>query len=491
MFVRTKQQSNGKVSILIVENVREFGKVRQKTLRHVATVLPDEVDRFKELAEHIRADMKVAREQNLSKIREESRIVTGIHEIYGSLYDEIGFSGIFKSCRISGSVFKDMVMARLAKPCSKRSSAELLERDFGICIAIEKIYRMMDILTEKRINRIRDCCWYHSKGLLTEEIKVMFCDCTTLYFESFTKGELRRFGSGKDHKFNQGQILLALMVTREGLPVGYDVFPGNRYESDTFKHAIEKIKTRYRVKRVVIVADSSLLSMQNVELLEKENLQYILGARLKSLPKNWQDRILDNTDYDKKKKEDEILRIATYQYAKNRRLIVSHSTKRADKDRKNREKANEEKPERDALWDGLHGIITNVKEKEMNAEEALSQYHGLWQAEESFRLQKHDLKVRPVFHWSIKRIKAHIAICFAAFSLIRFLQYRLKRKTGEYFSAERIKDELFGIQESILVNTTDNNKYVLPSTPGQYAIKIYDAMSKKRHVVPFRITSKE
>jgi transposase len=555
MFVRTKKQVNGKVSILIVETVRESGKVRQKTLRHVATVLCGEVDRFISLAEHIKAEMEVEREQNLFSaqtlaemvissrkrsigderclavnlrtMREESRIVTGIHEIYGSLYDELGFSRLFKSCRVSGSVLKDIVMARLARPCSKRSSAELLDRDFGIHISIEKIYRMMDTLTEKRINRIQDHCWYHSKGLLTEEIKVMFYDCTTLYFESFTEDELRRFGYSKDHKFNQGQVLLALMVTREGLPVGYEVFPGNMYEGDTFKHAIEKIKDRYQVKRAIIVADSALLSKKNIALLEKENLEFILGARLKSLPEQWKDRILDNTDYEQKENEGEILRIAAYPYTKTRRLIVSHSTKRAEKDRRDREKAieklrqklekstkpeslisnygykkyltvdgevqvrvNEEKLQGEALWDGLHGVMSNIKENDMNACEILSQYHGLWQVEESFRIGKHDLKVRPVFHWSAKRIRAHIAICFMAFALIRFLQYRIRQKTGERFSAERISEELYRIQESILVDTTDNNRYVIPSKPSQYAIRIYDAMNSKRHVVPFRLAAR-
>ncbi len=554
MFVRTRERENGKVTILIVENVGESGKVRQKTVRTVATVLPSEVERFVELAEHIKAEMECAQVPklfpaqtlaemvissrkcslgddsplpvNMRKMREESRIVTGIHDIYGRLYDEIGLSRVFKSCRVSGSVMKDIVMARLASPCSKRSSCELLERDFGIKISLEKIYRMMDTLNERKINCLQDICWNHSKGLLTEEIKVMFYDCTTLYFESFTEDELRRFGYSKDHKFNQGQVLLALMVTREGLPAGYDVFPGNMYEGDTFRRAIEKIKTRYRVKRAIIVADSGLLSRPNIELLEKEGLEFILGARLRSLSDKWQDRILDNTDYDKKEKGGEILRIATYPYAKSRRLIVSHSSRRAEKDRKDREKAieklrqklekskkpeslisnygykkylavdgevqvciKEEKIERESLWDGLHGVFTNISDKDMKAEEVLSQYHGLWQVEESFRITKHDLKVRPIFHWSAKRIKAHIAICFVAFSMIRFLQHRIREKTKENFSAERIREELYRIQESILKHTVDNSKYVIPSKPSPDAIKIYDAMKMQRHVVPFRLTN--
>ena len=554
MYIRTRKRENGKVTILIVENVRTGAKVHQKTLRNVATVFPDEVARFLELAEHIKIEMEVERlpklfpaptlsemvissrnlsltddsplPVNLRNLREESRIVTGIHDIYGSLYDEIGFSRVMKTCPVSRSVVKDVLMARLAKPCSKRSTCELLERDFGINIGLEKIYRMLDTLTEKRINRLQDICWQHSKGLFTEEIKVMFYDCTTLYFESFTEDELRRFGYSKDHKFNQGQVLLALMVTNEGLPVGYDVFPGNMYEGDTFKTAIDRIKVRYGVKRVVIVADSGLLSKQNIALLEKEKLEYILGARLKSLSEKWQDRILDNTQYEKKEKDGEVLRIATYSYTEKQRLIVTHNTKRAEKDRKDREKSieklrqkleksknpkslisnygyrkfltvdgevqvlvDEEKLQREALWDGLHGVITNTRDKDMKPEEALSHYHGLWQVEDSFRVEKHDLRVRPVFHWTAKRIKAHIAICYMAFALIRFLQYKIKQKTGEAFSAERIGEELFRIQESVLINTVDNNRYVVPSKPSKDALKIYEVINKKRHVVPFRLTT--
>ena len=511
---------------MIVESIRESGKVHQKTLRHVATVLPSEVNGFLDLAEHIKAEMEVKKEANLfpsatlaemvilsrnrslsdesplpvnlRKLREESRIVTGIHEIYGSLYDEVGFGRVFKKCPVSSQVMKDMVMARLSKPCSKRSSVELLQEEFGITIALEKVYRMMDTLTESRINRLQDIAWCYSRELLADEINIMFFDCTTLYLESFTEDELRSFGYSKDNKFNQSQVLLALMVTREGLPVGYDVFPGNMYEGDTFKNAIEKIKNRYKVKRAIIVADSGLLSKPNIELLEKEKYDYILGARLRNLSKKWQDTILDNKEYNKIEKEGEVLRITTYPYSKTGRLIVTHSTKRADKDRKDREKAveklrqkieksknpkslisnygykkyltmdgevkvslNEEKLDRDALWDGLHGVFTNTKENEINVEEVLSQYHGLWQVEESFRIEKHDLRVRPMFHWSARRIRAHITICFIAFALIRFLQHRIKKELKESFSAERIRRELYRIQDSILRNTVADEKYVI------------------------------
>jgi transposase len=554
MFVRLHDRKNGKVTISIVENVRESGKVRQKTLRNAATVPPEDVERFRELAEHIRSEMEASIQPglfpgrtlaemvisgrnrstgdesplpvNMRKLREESRIVTGIHDIYGRLYDETGFGKIFKGCPVSASVMKDTVMARLAKACSKRSSTELLERDFGISIALEKIYRMMDTLNQERIKNLQEICRHRSRNLLTEEIHLLFYDCTTLYFESFPEDELRSIGFSKDRQFNQGQVLPALTVTREGLPAGYEVFPGNMYGGDTFKYAIEKIKKSYKIKRAITVADSGLLSTPDIELLEREKYGFIPGARIKSLSDKWKNRILDNTDCEKTEKENEILRISTYACTKSRRLIISHSTRRAEKDRRDREKAvsdlkkklaksknpkslisnygykkyitvegeinirmNEDKLERESLRDGLHGVFTNIKQVDMDAETILSQYHGLWQVEESFRIKKHDLRVRPVFHWSAKRIRAHIAICFVAFSLIRYLQHRIRIGIGERFSAERIKEELYRVQDSIVRDITNKNKYVIPSKPGKDALILYETMHMKRYVVPFLLTT--
>ena len=82
----------------------------------------------------------------MRNLREESRIVSGIHDVFGKLYDKIGFPSIFKSCSVSKGVLKDIVMARLAKPCSKRGACELLERDFGIVIPLEKKI----VMTEKK-----------------------------------------------------------------------------------------------------------------------------------------------------------------------------------------------------------------------------------------------------------------------------------------------------------------------------------------------------
>jgi transposase len=552
MFVRTKILPGGKTKIQIVESVRESGKVRQRILRHVGTVtLEADVERYKQMAEYIKADLekeqkpslftsgtlarmviesrKVFSEDtaplpvNLKDLREEHRIVSGVHEIYGALYDSIGFGLIMSGCPTSSGVMKDIVLGRLARPCSKRATVEFLETDFGIDIPLEKVYRMLDTLSKKqRTKKLQKITWEHSKRLLDNEVSVLFYDCTTLYFESFTEDELRRFGYSKDHKFNQGQVLLALMVTAEGLPVGYEVFPGDTYEGKTFKIAIDQIKKYYNVKRAIVVADSGLLSKENISLLEEEHLEYIVGARLRSLSDRWQDKILDNTEYIKHVREEETLRIMEFQYNKTRRLIITHSDKRALKNQKDREKAvlslkekiekgpnpkklisnygyqkyirmdgevkvciDQDKIDKEALWDGLHGVFTNITD--LSALEVLSHYHGLWQVEESFRINKHDLRVRPVFLWNADRIRAHIAICYMAFSLIRFLQHKLLKEAAVHFSPEKIRSELCRIQDSILIDIKSDQKYVIPSKPSADALKIYHTMAKKRSAVPFKM----
>ncbi|MDR2533231.1 MAG: transposase [Tannerellaceae bacterium] len=140
---------------------------------------------------------------------------------------------------------------------------------------------------------------------------------------------------------------------------------------------------------------------------------------------------------------------------------------------------NEERLHSEALWDGLHGVFTNISSEDMDAESILAHYHGLWQVEESFRISKHDLRVRPVFHWSAKRIRAHIVICFVAFFLIRFLQRRVRLEIGVSYSAERIRGELYRVQESIVRDTSNRNRYVIPSKTSQDALRLYDEHSEE------------
>jgi transposase len=306
-----------------------------------------------------------------------------------------------------------------------------------------------------------------------------------------------------------------MMVTREGLPLGYRLYNGATWEGHTLKDAIAHIKRMAEVDRVVFVADSGLLSKDNLALIEKSEKHYIVAARLKNQPESIKKQILDKGSY---QQGDHIL-LKEIVLQGGRRLLVNYTEKRAKKDAHDRQKAlyklqkkinksknpesfisntshrrylkienqqsvkiDEEKIRYAEQWDGLHGVITNIND--MPAKDAFEQYCGLWQIEESFRLNKHDLRVRPIYHWTSRRIQAHVAICFMALVCIRHLSYRVKLQY-QPLSPEIIRNELSHVQQSILVHQKNGTHYGIPSKPTLHAKKIYQVMGEKLSSVPF------
>jgi len=111
----------------------------------------------------------------------------------------------------------------------------------------------------------------------------------------------------------------------------------------------------------------------------------------------------------------------------------------------------------------------------LSSEELIHQYSNLWQVEESFRITKHDLKIRPIYHWKPSRVNAHLAISFMAYTLVRYLEYRVRLQYKK-LSPEKIRQILLSVQTSILYDTTTNKKFAMPSKVTDDAKKIYKLM---------------
>lgn len=206
----------------------------------------------------------------------------------------------------------------------------------------------------------------------------------------------------------------------------------------------------------------------------------------------------------------------------SRRLVVRHSPVRARKDHHDRQKSLEklekslqksknpaslisnygykkflkvsgqscveldlEKLEAAAKWDGLHGVMTTVKDRDPH--EIVNYYKGLWQIEETFRVSKSDLKIRPIYHWTPERVRAHIALSFMALVCVRHLEYRVKLQAKKH-SPEAIRSALLSVQVSILRDGGTNKRYGLPSKPHPTAKVIYQVMGKKHPQTPFLIS---
>ena len=549
MFIRVKTSNNNKTTFVqIVQSVRSADRITQRIIRHVGVARnQDELESLKLLAESLKIKLEAGGQQflfkpeevtslveskkeyddsdyivNVADLIEEQRLVAGIHEAYGKLFDDLGYAKVNSRPsrnKMMADVFKNIVLARIANPAAKRSSVLKLEEDFGVTIDLDRVYRMMDKLDSPAIDRLKKITYENTASLLGQKINVIFYDATTVYFESFDEDELKRNGFSKDHKHNQPQVLLALMVTTDGLPVDYGVFSGDTFEGHTLIPALAKVRQEYDIDKVVFVADSAMLSRDNIaelESLKDESLSYIVGARLKNLNTSLKSKILDINNY---KEITPGLMIGQFEYD-GKKLVVSYSAKRARKDESDRKKAveklkdklektssvkanisnnsyrkylkiqgsssielDEEKIAADSAWDGLHGVVTN---SELPATEVLAKYKELYHVEAAFRVTKHDLAVRPVYHWKPDRIKAHIAICFAAYALVKHMEYRVRLQYKK-ISIEDIKDLLIHVQTSVLFDKKKRIRYALPSMMKKDAKKIYNLLGIKRNLTPYII----
>lgn len=543
MFIRTKKSSKGESAyIQIVESYRERGRMRQRVVRHVGTAHTEEEElKLKQLALTIKVwlEQEILNKTGLTKpgrqggelgtakplcqetllrlnnIEEVARVVLGIHDCYGYVYNQLNFTNLFTRPRQrtkSAEILREIVLARIAHPDSKRSSVEILNAQFGKQIKLDHVYQMMDKIDEVFCERVQKQALSAALNLTDEKLKVLFYDATTLYFESFTEDELKQNGYSKDMKFNQPQVLLALFVTNKGFPVGYEVFPGKQFEGHTLVPMLEKLKASYHLNEVIFVADRGMLSKDNLSYLRQNNLYYIVGSRLKSLKKSQQKIIMDWVNsLDKKNTEKEVthrIDLDDQQY-----LILSYRLSRAKKDKADREQAiqklqvrlkrssnpkqlisnygyhkfirihgdaqldiDESKLQEESIWDGVVGIVSN--HPSLNHEQIFENYRGLWQVEESFRITKHDLQIRPIYHWTPKRIRAHIAIAFMSFVCVRYLEYRVAIQHKK-ISPEEIRKNLMLMQASVLKNKENNNKYLLPSSINTTIKHIYRVLGIK------------
>jgi hypothetical protein len=553
MFIRKKPLYDGKVSVQICEGFRENGKVRQRVLRHVGSADGNDqenLDKLMQVATFLKGDIEkeIAEKEeksapslplfstvelseepepqdatplgqddkehhwvDLSELKEEARLVEGIHAIFGSTLDRFNLQSVFG--RRHYETLRETIMARIAWPSSKLRASENLLKRFNVDIPVEKMYRLMDLL-EGQETSVQAALFNAFRPLIGEKVEVLFFDVTTLYFETIEEDELRRFGFSKDQKTHLTQVVLALATTGDGLPVGYKLFPGNTAETSTLLKAITEWREVLCIEQITIVADRAMMNEPDIKALEESKLKYVIAAKLKFLPKNLQKTLLSR-EGEKIIFQDKEDAIAVQEHLhEGRRLIVSHSTKRARKDEKDREqilrklrtrigqkgstkklitnrgylsviteegnskvKIDEEKVAAAAKWDGLHGVITNISET--GHQEILSLYRRLWVIEESFRINKHTLEMRPVYHHVSRRIRAHILICYIVFAVCRYVQKRISMQY-ENLSIDQIRSSLIDVQYSVLKHKETQCRYRLPSKMPMGARRIYGVFNVKR-----------
>jgi transposase len=525
VFVRIKRNPRtSRCSVLACHSVRTKDKVKQVVIRrfgtaHAGCALDQLVKEAQDWVKDNKVKLEVSFVNKNKKamptispfhLKETARINIGMEEVFGKLFNDLGFSELLNPRQTK--TLKSVLLARLAEPSSKRRLSFILDRKFGEDVPLDRIYRMMDALYKKQ-DEIQLKIFEATRKASPHGIEMMFFDVTTLYFESISQDELRAFGYSKDHRFNTTQLVLALATTGEGLPIGYRLFPGNTAEVSTLLAAISYWKTVISIDKISIVADRAMMSDKNLKYLEDANIEYVVAFPLRKLSTIKQKEILEDNYYNTCLVEDELHWQKSFSLGDRRKLIVSYSHKRHKKDKKDRDRLieklekkigkkssvkklisnrgylkysdingvaiaviNKEKIQEDEKWDGLHGVITNTN---LNGKEILNQYRRLWRIEESFRISKHDLKMRPIFHYTPKRIQGHIALCFMTYALIRNAQVKLSR-AGEHMSISRIQEALVDIQASLMCDTSTGLEFRVLSNLSEDAQKIYDIFNIQR-----------
>lgn len=413
--------------------------------------------------------------------------------LYERIWDELTMDGFLYNRQREGSRLRFdvrapialMTFSRLLWPDSKR--ATFLAQDIVLGIrpcALDELYKSLDFLAKEKENLERHL---NRKlgSLVSRTLSVAFYDVTTYYFESVRKDALKAFGFSKDNKVNQVQVVMGLLIDDHGIPVSYELFPGNTNDFKTLVPVMERLRDVYGVRRLIVTADRGLNSKSNLHFLKSIGYDYVMAYKIRSATKELKDLVLDPSGY-KAIGEDFRWKSADFETSVvvdgkkehwTDHIVLTWSAKRARKDHADRERLvekskklvasasrmksemkkggkkyvkltmseenplafDEEQVRYDEQFDGYYGILTS--DLSLKPEEVISAYRELWKIEESFRVLKSDLDARPVYVWTEKRIRGHFAVCYLALVMQRLLEHRL-RLAGVEMSTERIQDAL-------------------------------------------------
>jgi len=182
-------------------------------------------------------------------------------------------------------ILKDLVAIRIFEPASKLRSMELLEQYFDV-VQLRKNYYKIASDYIKIKDEVEKAVVEFAQQAYDFNYDLLFYDVTTLYFETFEEDELRKNGFSKDNKSQQPQILIGLMVGKDGFPIAYEIFSGNTFEGHTIIPVVKRFIEQNKVKDFTVVADAAMISSKNVVELIENGINYIVGARLGNISEN-------------------------------------------------------------------------------------------------------------------------------------------------------------------------------------------------------------
>ena len=595
MFLKSARVK-GKEYIRIVESYRdEENKVKHKTIANLGRVdkLINLYPFFDKLIEKYIGD-KYTSIENINKDNS-AKVLNYGYIIIKDMWDKYKLSEFFKRI-IESKKYKikfDLVKTIFSLVINRSLKSELSKlgyfnnKDMFIYLNEElkkqDLYKSLDYLSEIK-EELEDYLLTQSLKLFKRDIKVALYDVTTLYFESKKEDEdeenqeerkkgLRQFGLSKDFKINDTQIVLSLLLDTNGMPITFDIYEGNKAETKTLLDSLDRLKNRFKLEKVTIIADRGLSSSLNLFEIKERGYEYIVAIKYKN-NKELEEKVLDKSNYNqisysrdkgyygyKEFIANQTKNIKIYEgyslyndnYINNNnitiktdknsnkyfnktitlthKIISTYSDIRAHKDEQDRNRAidklnkkissnslktktNEKylkrvintnnnncqcdisyeidlsKIDNAKQYDGFYTIASS--DTSLDALTIIQRHKTIYDIENAFRELKNDLNIRPIYHWTYKRIKGHIIISFLSYFLLKNIQYRLSnnKKIINYLNNNdetlSLKKIVTSLNEINLLKTDINNQdYYLKIKHSTLTSKILDTLKIKspKHIL--------
>lgn len=460
MYLRTVKNSSGQAYHQLMESFRQDGQVKKRILLSLGKV---EEGKLQQLTEVLRRHQKEIEVFDLAKkVSIQDTFILGPLLVLAHLFEKLGINSMLKAIQGQHPKLKldlqkilfTLVACRFIHPSSKLKVFEhwlqkLYPEMIDPEISLQNLYRTVGLLSKHK-DEMEKMLYWHGRDIFQTRVDVVLYDLTTLRFESTRTdlGDLRQFGYSKEMRTDCTQVVFGLLVDTEGIPLGFEVYPGNTFEGKTLKDIVKKMREKFNVRRFIFVADRGLFSKENLDLLRKDNEEFIVGMKL-GVIRQRHDEFYDLSRF-KKINKDLALYETTYQ---GDRCIVSWSRARFERDQKARQDIlekikkklrlrnataktfisnrnyrryvclrgkqntpvlNQKAIHEEEKKDGFFGIIANVKD--LSSQQVVLNYKELWKIEDAFgEIKGQTLKVRPVFHWKDYRIVGHLTLCFLAY----------------------------------------------------------------------------
>jgi hypothetical protein len=472
MFVRVKTlRANHRTYqyLHIVENRWEHGQVRQRLVGSLGRL--DQLLATGDLRRVIEGlvaqcpQVRLLEAQQQAALAAESDRVWGPVLIFERLWQELGLEELFRELARGGRLNFDLercafalVLQRLLAPGSDRRGVEWIQtveaRGFP-ALRLPHFYRTVGWLWRRK-DRVERHLYERDRDLFNQGLDLVFFDTTSTYFEGRGWEGWAKLGKSRDHRPDHLQLILGVVMRRDGVPITCELWPGNLHDTQTLLPVLEGLKQRFRIGRVILVCDRGMVSAQNLKALRQAHYDYIVGMKMRGLLEVREEVLKRAGRYREVKHNLWVKEV----WVGERRYVVCVNPERAEKDRQDRQ-AILAKLEAKLASGGVKRLISNrgyrrflkvtkgaaqidaarVKQDErydgkyvlrtttdLPAPEVAEAYKQLTWIERLWRELKNVMEVRPIYHWQKKdNVKGHIFASFLALYLSATLRRRLEQ----------------------------------------------------------------